>query len=165
MRSYLLIFATILCAQVFGQDLSIYIDSVSVNRIKKNTNPDIVNIHENGPYVEMKVVICNKSGETITISPVSASYYLSYNFEGEKHEKELFPLGFMDNKMVDIRPHQEVRFSVKDDIFYGTPIFSVSKEDYTTEIIKALPTLGFTYKQKGIKVLTNEIRNVIIAPE
>lgn len=165
MRICIVLFVIILSGiKCVSQNLSIYIDSLEVYNLKRDISEsdETLVMHENGPYIIMRIAIENKASETLVLNPENASYFLTFRLDGVKYTKELFPLAFMDYSEVDVNSGELLRFEVHDELFQGTPIYSVTKSDYYREMLKVLPTMNFIYKQRGLKKSTCEIRNVII---
>ncbi|WP_277479324.1 hypothetical protein [Catalinimonas alkaloidigena] len=128
----------------FSQNLELAIDTLRISRVIQEGTGEIT-FHEDGPVLEMKVSIYNDEDSSISIYPSEARYLVTFNYAGKHYQKEIFPLGFMDNKKIQLPPKEKIKFRIAERLFYGTPVFSPNKTDYSTDLLKVLPTLEFKY--------------------
>ena len=158
----LLILALTVSQLAFSQDVGLQIDTLRISSIKKDTSEEMIS-HDDGPGVMMIVSLENNSDSTVSLNPSKARYFITFSFDGERYQQETFPLAFMDNEKIELIPKQAVQFYVADNLFLGTPLYSVEKSGYSNELLKALPTLGFKYKDANISVETSIIKFVKLA--
>jgi len=139
----------------FSQKIEFAIDTFRISRVIQEETGEIT-FHEDGPVIEMKVRIYNNGDSSISIYPSEAKYLVTFNYDGKHYQKEIFPLGFMDNKKIQLPPKEKVKFRIAESLFYGTPIFSPNKTDYSNDLLKVLPTLEFKYIELNFSLVASK---------
>lgn len=109
---------------------------------------------ENGPYVKLDCVVENKTIEDVILYPSRANYTFCYSYEGQNFRQKMFPLSFMDNDKLVLRPGETVTFVVGLYIFLGTPMLK-SNKDYTLDLLKSVPSARVVYED-GINNLIGQ---------
>lgn len=153
----ILIVSILMASQLaFSQNVELQIDTLRIAKVIREDTGEIT-FHEDGPALKMKVSIYNNEDLSILIYPSEAIYFITFNYDEKYYQKEVFPLAFMDNKKIELAPKQKIEFRVEESLFYGTPIFSPDKTDYSNDLLKALPTLEFKYKEPNLSLVTSKV--------
>lgn len=156
--SFLLLF---ICNMSFGQKMEL--SWVRLSNIENKSEGGNFSIHGGtGPYVLFESRIINNSDKVIQLEPKNAKYYVIFNLEGEQYKQNLAPMPFLDHEILQISPFDTVSFEVGTELFYGTKVFEDDKENYSFELIKALPTLKLFYKEDNLLLITSGIEQVYI---
>lgn len=161
MKAKILILVFIFYANMsWSQEVQLLISKVEVsNYDNKKVVSGIVSLDDlQGPFLILHCKIKNQTNSSITIHPSKAKYQLSYNYEKEFYNKELFPLAFMDNISLNIPSKGLVEFTVDEWLFIGTPIFDIEKKDYLLDLVKVLPTINVTYQDRNYKLSSNGVK-------
>ena len=143
----------------FSQKVELRIDTLTITRIY-NIDTGEISFDENGPTLKMNLSIHNDEEIPVSIHPNEAKYLLIFNFSDKLYKNEMFPLGFMDSNEIKLEPKQTIEFVVRDDIFYGAPLFSPKKTDYSIDLLKTIPTLEFRYQEPNMLLKTSRIETV-----
>lgn len=160
----LIIIFTFYANMSFSQEVQLLISKVEISNFEnKKVESGIVSLDDlQGPFIILHCEIKNQTNSSITIYPSKAKYKLSYNYEKELYNRELFPLSFMDNISLNIPSRRCVEFTVEELLFIGTPIFDIEKEDYLLDLVKALPTMEVTYEDRNYKLSTKGVKKVVV---
>lgn len=146
----------------YSQKVELEVSNVKVSNYKY-VESGKVSMHDiQGPFLILRCKIINHTPDTVTIYPSKARYYLIYNYESETYKRELFPLAFTDNISLEIPSGQFVEFTADELMFIGTPMFNAEKKDYYIDLIRALPTMEVTYKDRKYQLSAKGVNEVKI---
>jgi len=148
--------------QSLGAQVSFYIKNISVSHYNVTIPKGLILTDlEEGPILSATCVLKNtSSNDTIKIYPDKSTiniYFFSKHFQ---FSSEVYPIAFNDKSLVKLAKNDSICFGFGHNLFLGTSLFKSGKYDYTKEIIEILPTIRVLYRQKDLKVYTNEIISV-----
>ena len=154
----ILIFTIILFCNITNAQIDLKIKELRVSYIvvKGELNED----SEQGPYVDIALLLENKTDTALFLIPSGSEIILSFNYKGNSYSSNLVSLGFGENKKTTLLPKSSLDISVGRYLLLGTDIFKADKRDYTKEIIEILPTLKISYRDNFNKIRSNEILKV-----
>jgi len=154
----ILIFTIILFCNITNAQIDLKIKELRVSYIvvKGELNED----SEQGPYVDIALLLENKTDTALFLIPSGSEIILSFNYKGNRYSSNLVSLGFGENKKITLLPKSSLDISVGRYLLLGTDIFKADKRDYTKEIIEILPTLKISYRDNFNKIRSNEILKV-----
>ncbi len=117
---------------------------------------------EKGPYVELTCSMFNNSDYSILLKPSHSIIDLVFSYKGSYYTIDIVSLPFMANETIVILPYSSINLILGSYLLLGTEIFNYKRGDYTKEMISILPTLKVVYQDEGIKVSSEEIKEVIL---
>jgi len=156
----ILIFISHLCflnAQMSLVVNKLYISHYDVKYIEGKDYED----DEDGPHIGADCVLKNNSkSDTIEISPSDSQVYFEFRYKGNIYNQAVSSLSFREKDEVLLSPQNSYSFSFGMPILLGTLFIRSKKQNYTKEIMEILPTIKVVYKQKKMKLISEEIMSV-----
>jgi hypothetical protein len=139
------------------------IEELSLSNYNINLDSNIIDEDlENGPYVYFKCLIINNTNDSVVLQPTKSNSTVVFRYNKSDYAFEVAPLPFIDNKKLTIPPKDKIDFSFGSYLLLGTNIFNYKQGNYTEEMLTILPTLRIVYQDEGVKICTDEIKNVIL---
>lgn len=139
------------------------INEIHVSNIEPNLSDSIFNgDEEEGPLLHIKCSILNNTNNDLKLVPSELWILCSFNYKNLTYQKDLTTFSFGDNDSLVVPSGGKIEFSVASHIFLGTPLWNQRKDNYTNELIEALPTLQIYYQDPHNKLYSQEIQNVFI---
>lgn len=139
------------------------IEELSLSNYNINLDSNIIDEDlENGPYVYFKCLIINNTNDSVVLQPTKSNSRVVFRYNKSDYALEVAPLPFIDNKKLVIPPKDKIDFSFGSYLLLGTNIFNYKQGNYTEEMLTILPTLRIVYQDEGVKICTDEIKNVIL---
>jgi hypothetical protein len=139
------------------------IEELSLSNYNVNHDSNIIDEDlENGPYVFFKCIIFNNTNDSVVLKPTNSHNKVVFRYNNSTYALEVVPLPFIDCKKLVIPPKAKFDFSFGSYLLLGTNIFNCKQSNYTEEMLAILPTLKIIYQEEGVKICTDEIKNVII---
>ena len=121
---------------------------------------------EDGPHIGVDFVIKNNSkSDTVELVPSKSDIYIEFKYRGNTYNKEISPLFHVSMKSVKLSPQDSCSLSFGVPIFLGTLILKNRKQNYTKELLEILPTIKIVYKQKDLKLISDEIMVVNVSEQ
>ena len=158
----MIFFVSYLMCCVANAQIDLFVDSVSVYNISTKLRFDEINEDvEKGPFMYISCVLHNSSDSTIELYPSKSTIRATFYHENFKRSIKVFPLPFIDNETIQLLPKQKAGFSFGVNPFLKDALDD-SKQDYTEDIIKALPTLKITYSDQKSRTKSCMIKSVSI---
>lgn len=139
------------------------INEINVSNIEPNLSDSIFDgDEEEGPLLHIKCSILNNTNNDLKLVPSELWILCSINYKNKTYQKDLTTFSFGDNDSLVVPSGGKIEFSVASHIFLGTPLWNQRKDNYTNELIEALPTLQIYYQDPRNKLYSQEIQNVFI---
>jgi hypothetical protein len=112
-----------------------------------------------GPRIGADCIIKNNSkSDSIEINFSDSKVYFEFMYKGSIYKQS--PFYFNAKGKVLLYPQDSCSFSFGVPIFLGTLIHKDKKLNYTAELLEILPTIKVIYKQKELKLISEEITSV-----
>jgi len=162
MKKYLVLLLIIISNSLFAQQMKLTIEKIWINGVERDYKNGEIKVHNLTPSLKIKCRLINSLGENQKIKPFSASYYIEYSFKDSIYRKEVFPLGFMDNENINLKPGESTEFTINDNFIEGTGIIEEVKSNYSMELLEILPTIKVIYKERDFYVYSSQIKSVSI---
>jgi hypothetical protein len=163
MRSISILLFSLLLSLHKNYSQILVIDELNVSHFIIKKDPKIhVEGESDGPFVRITFTIINDSSEVIFIDTDSNNLSLSYGYNNEKFEEEMIWELVEGQEKLEIKSSCSKTFTTSTFMFLGTKIWKENKYDYTIELLKVLPTFKLIYNDKQLKLVSNNINNVII---
>lgn len=118
--------------------LSLEIDKLIISSIKRPNN-DYID-HYDGPSLKFYCLVINESDKSVPIHPSHLNIFFSYYFDSHYYEKKEVSLNFPDTEPIVLASRDTISFSFQDHILLGLGLLN-TKEDFSLELIKILPTI------------------------
>ena len=114
---------------------------------------------EEGPRIGADCIIINNSkSDSIEINFSDSKVYFEFRYKGSIYKQS--PFFFYVKGKVLLSPQDSCSFTFGVPILLGTQILKDKKLNYTTEMLEILPTIKVVYKQKELKLISQEITSV-----
>jgi len=155
----LFLFLTI---ELFSQT-DLVISEIRISNLYPNLTDSTYNEDEEaGPSLSITCYISNKSHDTLKIFPSESWILCSFKYRGITYQKDMYALPFGENDSIQVTPESKTDFFITTNIFYGTPLWELNKEDYSIELLETLPTIKIYYQDPINKLYSSEIQKVSI---
>jgi hypothetical protein len=119
----------------------------------------------NGPTISVTCSIKNVTDDTITLHPKKSAIEVIFRHNNTNHYSSVFPVPFLENETLAIHPNQTIDFWFWQYLLIGTDIIQPTNYyNYTNDLLQIVSTIKIMYREKGIKLQTQEIKNVILHP-
>lgn len=130
----------------YGQ-IEFRVKTMKISNITFDLNSDYIDEeYEDGPYFHLNCVMKNISSDSIFLNTSTSHFYVEYTFDNEVFKEKLEVLQWSHEEVaIPLANCEKINFIMGINIFLGTSILKENKENYTSELIKILPTLKIIY--------------------
>ena len=143
--------------------LKFSIESINVsNYYIKLTDSVYSESDYNGPHLLFRCKLLNTGDSNITIYPKSSDLYISFHIDEVEFITEAIPLLFLEKDSVNMNGGDSIYFDLDSYISLGTKFLENKTGDYSSIMLRILPTIYIIYKDINIKIRSSRIKDVTL---